>query len=236
VTIPSELSNLALWLQADAIGGLNDGDPVATWTDSSGGGHDATQATSGLRPTYRANVLNGRAAVRFDATDDRLDGTVAGGTATVGTLFYVISLAAPRVNAIRGVFVLTEWSSSAYAQSASVTNWGMYQGTATQTAPANLNFPYGPTQITNRFNGDATSAIRENGVTILTSSGGASAMGGTAYNVGNHATVAWPSNSDRFELVLFDRALTDSEVVSIELYLRDKWMPVVFTPHRMPIA
>ena len=42
---------LALWLKADAITGLADGDPVASWADSSGNSHTATQATSGSRPT-----------------------------------------------------------------------------------------------------------------------------------------------------------------------------------------
>ncbi len=67
---PPQFVNLRVWLKADAIMGLVDDDPVATWIDSSGYGNDATQATSSKRPTYKTGIQNGLPAVRFDATDD----------------------------------------------------------------------------------------------------------------------------------------------------------------------
>ena len=69
---PRALGGLALWLEAPRIGGLADGDPVATWPDLSGSGRDASQGTASKRPTFRAGVLNGLAAVRFDGVDDVL--------------------------------------------------------------------------------------------------------------------------------------------------------------------
>ncbi|MGH7549819.1 MAG: S8 family serine peptidase [Gemmatimonadota bacterium] len=67
---PSSLPQLSMWLQADAIQGLADGDPVATWADRSGLGNDASQSVASKRPTYRVNQLNGLPAVVFDASDD----------------------------------------------------------------------------------------------------------------------------------------------------------------------
>jgi hypothetical protein len=49
----------ALWLS-------DTGSDPATWPDLSGNGRDATQATSSLRPTIEANVLNGRQIRRFN--------------------------------------------------------------------------------------------------------------------------------------------------------------------------
>lgn len=69
---PSDIAGLQLWLKADAITGLNDGDAVTTWSDSSGQGNDVTQATAGNKPTYQTNELNGKPIVRFDGTDDFL--------------------------------------------------------------------------------------------------------------------------------------------------------------------
>lgn len=43
---------------------LNDGDPVSTWPDSSGNGHNATQ-TGSARPIFKTNILNGKPVVRF---------------------------------------------------------------------------------------------------------------------------------------------------------------------------
>lgn len=70
------LTDLELWLKADAITGLNDGDDVATWADSSSNAYDATEGTS--KPIYKTNILNGKPVVRFvRANSDRL--TIASG-------------------------------------------------------------------------------------------------------------------------------------------------------------
>jgi hypothetical protein len=66
---PSTISGLQLWLKADAIVGLADTDPVTTWEDSSSANNDATQGTAALKPTYRTNQINGKAAVSFDDGD-----------------------------------------------------------------------------------------------------------------------------------------------------------------------
>lgn len=86
----------SLWFKADAIPGLADSDPVATWPDSSGNGYDATQGTAGNRPLYKTNIVNGMPAVLFDGSNDYLATSAllsafmaAGGVATV----YVVARA-----------------------------------------------------------------------------------------------------------------------------------------------
>lgn len=58
-------AGLKLWLKADALSGLDGGDPVGTWPDSSGNGFDATQAVPDNQPLYATNILNGKPAVLF---------------------------------------------------------------------------------------------------------------------------------------------------------------------------
>ncbi len=70
---PTDVPGLELWLRADKITGLNDGDAITTWSDQSGQGNDATQATADYKPTYKVNILNGQPIVRFDGSDDWLD-------------------------------------------------------------------------------------------------------------------------------------------------------------------
>jgi hypothetical protein len=67
------LTNLALWLKADAIVGLNDNDPVTTWEDSSSENNDATQGTAANKPLYKTGIINGLPVVRFDASNDFMD-------------------------------------------------------------------------------------------------------------------------------------------------------------------
>jgi hypothetical protein len=50
--------------------GLSDGDPVNTWTDETGNGHDLTGANA---PTFKTNIINGQPVVRFDGLNDFLD-------------------------------------------------------------------------------------------------------------------------------------------------------------------
>src|SRR6185369_7987654 len=66
------------------------GAAIATWPDLSGAGHHAIQNATADRPVYQVNGLNGRAAVRFDGSDDYLSltGSVVTG-ATARTVFVV---------------------------------------------------------------------------------------------------------------------------------------------------
>lgn len=54
------------WWKADAITGLEDGDPVGTWVDSGENGNDLTQSDNAEKPTYKINIKNGLPAILFD--------------------------------------------------------------------------------------------------------------------------------------------------------------------------
>src|SRR5687768_4048276 len=68
---PHEVAGLKLWLKADAVTGLADGDPVSAWADASGAGNNAT-GSGAARPSFRTGVLAGGPVLRFDGVDDRL--------------------------------------------------------------------------------------------------------------------------------------------------------------------
>jgi len=69
VTLP-QTGSIKLWLQADAISGLTNGAPVATWPDGSGLNNNASQGTTSYQPLYWTNVVNAKPVVRFDGVDD----------------------------------------------------------------------------------------------------------------------------------------------------------------------
>lgn len=85
---PDDIAGLLVWLKADAITGLNDGDAVATWGDSSSNANDFTQGVAGNRPTYQTNEVNSLPVVRFDGTSDHL---ISGASVTMKpvTAFFV---------------------------------------------------------------------------------------------------------------------------------------------------
>src|SRR5262245_63972414 len=80
---PDQVSGLRLWLKSDtqtyqdsgfSTPATADGDPVGGWKDQSGGARDVTQATSASRGTLKLSQVNGKPVVRFDGTDDFLEG------------------------------------------------------------------------------------------------------------------------------------------------------------------
>jgi hypothetical protein len=86
-TSPSSISGLSLWLKADSIVGLNDGDTVSSWTDQSSYVNNAIQLTANLMPLYKTNILNGKPVVRFDGSNDEMaisQGITHGTTFVVG--------------------------------------------------------------------------------------------------------------------------------------------------------
>ena len=58
---------LVTWFKADGFTGLTSGTPIANWSDASGEGHHATQTNVSQRPTFEANIINGKPVVRFNA-------------------------------------------------------------------------------------------------------------------------------------------------------------------------
>ena len=98
---PTDIAGLLLWLDADAITGLGDGDPIATWADQSGNGNDALQVTAAKKPLYKTNVANGLAVVRADATDDFLALT-SNITGEDLTIIFVVASTKTTPNAVFG--------------------------------------------------------------------------------------------------------------------------------------
>jgi len=69
---PTIISGCQVWLAADKITGLVDGDVVTTWSDSSGQSNDFTQSTASKKPLYKTNIFQTKPAIKFDGTDDFL--------------------------------------------------------------------------------------------------------------------------------------------------------------------
>ena len=64
VSEPDDLGGLVVWLRADTAA-FSNGQAVATWQDTSGLGNHATQPTSGQRPIFTTNAINGLPALSF---------------------------------------------------------------------------------------------------------------------------------------------------------------------------
>ena len=60
-----------VWLDADRLTGLSDGDDLTSWTDVSGNSNDFSESST-FSPTYETNELNGFPVARFNKTNNRI--------------------------------------------------------------------------------------------------------------------------------------------------------------------
>lgn len=217
---PDAITGLQLWLDANAIVGLVDGDPVSTWDDESGNGNDATQGTAANQPVYKTNIVNGLPVVRFDNTND---GMVTGYTASNPyTLMYVGNFNNADANrrALQGVVqnrLLGPFSG----------RWQLYTGTFFPLGSPlpNANFVvHGAAQdgvVVGYFLYEGVGAFPLSGLQMGSFAGAPSAMGQVA--LGASGGTAEPFGGDMAEVVGYNRMLTDAEAKGLIQYFINKY-------------
>ena len=243
---PDHLPGLRLWLKADAIAGLSDGDAVAAWPDSSGNGNDASQGVAGKRPTWRANVLGGRPVVRFDGVDDFLTGGPIGGA---GLTWVAAARVTPAAGSVRGIMDTAGGGDVAgnggflvsfedRGGTAGTNTLGCACRTGTTGTPGDLfrywgrNGSYAAAAfVVVAFSyGAADPRYLKNGAdqapydAFLGSTGtnayGASALG---YTLGAFGSGSLPVAMDLAEVLVYDSVLGTSERQSVEAYLFSRY-------------
>lgn len=215
---PSSVSNLHLWLDAsDATTLYNatsggslvsvDGD-VARWADKSGNAIDATQATIGSRPILKINS-SGQRVVRFNGISTFLTTSTTFSDNSDFSIFFT------SYGAIgRGIDGFGNGWSISFPD-------GVVAGGAYVPAPA----PQQTRGISSMIwrNGVSLGALY-NGTMIYSYTGQSSLRNSTlAWNIGRVGGSDVFSAIDAREIVIYSRALSDSEVVSVVNYLADKW-------------
>lgn len=224
---PAKLAGLSLWLSADRITGLADGDPVSSWSDLSGNSNHATQSTTAAKPLYKVNIANGRPGVLFDGVDDYL--SLAAGA-------YTAMLAGDKT-----VFVAAKWAATgADKRLVSVSNAGastrfalthttgpVYQHFyTTGAAQANVTASAGAIpstsvpQIVEAVQSGTSFIGRTNGTTIAAdpaNAGGevaaSGALGSNAAGSGGFANVYI------LDVIAYNRALSATEASAVRRYL-----------------
>lgn len=211
--LPTDVPNLALWLDASRITGLVDGDPVANWSDLSGQGRDATQGTGAARPTYKVAILNGKPVVRFDGVDDYLK-TSAFTLNQPTHVFIVLTLIAQAASAYY-------WDGNGQNLMAA---YQRLQGLMTLYAGGNgpeKTFGNGSTHIVSALYNGSSSELRFEGGAATTGDVSTSNAGGIT--LGARGNVAVFANIDVAEVLIYNRALAADERQKCERYLGKKY-------------
>lgn len=231
MAIPTDFANLGLWLKADALA-LSNGDPVASWTDSSGNARHATQGTGGKQPIFNTNVLNGLPAITFDGTDDELVSTDFEGTSQ--TVFVVMTVdadagtgsatraivAKPGQTLIRG----TVSGGAAQVTCIATVNASFTVGNLRDAVWRRL-YTYwdeaGPVELHNFVNG----------VELGSGAGGGSgplANSANAWHIGSEINQRFHKGKIA-EVIVYTRLLDASERAAVDQYLNDKYFAQSFS-------
>ncbi|MEQ8904128.1 T9SS type A sorting domain-containing protein [Ekhidna sp.] len=219
---PGDLpTNLVLWLDPDK-GIASSGTNVTDWADQSNSGLNATQTTSTDQPIYKANALNGHAALEFDGANtfltmgDVLDYVPGTDAITVFVMFKSLET---------GTFIARAGATAGNRQYQFFTTGGNYSqiigGTQT-TGAATVNDDtwrimssvVSTTDVNSFLDGtsDITAgAIGTNSETTNVTIGARTDGGGFLYE------------GDLAEILMFDTDLTSSQRRDVETYLALKY-------------
>lgn len=225
---PSRLSGLRLWLSADRISGLADGDPVSTWSDLSGQGNHATQSTTAAKPLYKTGIVAGRPAVLFDGVDDWLALTAAVGTILTSdakTVFAVVKMVATTNNSrivnvpnaavsstrfALNINATPQWQTF-YTTGAAAANFTWTSGAAPTTSVAQiLEVVQNGTSVIGRLNGTQGNSVNDGG---SEAAGAGAALGSSTGGSSGFA------NAYILEVVVYNRALSTTEASAVRRYL-----------------
>jgi hypothetical protein len=231
ITDPTDIAGCHIWLAADAIVGLADGDRVTTWADGSGNGNDATSA--GLaRPMYKTGILNSLPVVRFlGSAGEFMTWANVISSLTAGTFFAVIKNSAAQGSSQLGHPMKAGASGSGdhypYADSVIYDGWGSDSRKTTGTPAADLRSWHHYTvksasgEWTAWHDGTQHYTTSSNTVSFTTAPE-------LARSSGNH----W--DGDIAELIVYDSALVTADIQDVWDYLDAKWFGAAPSPALPP--
>lgn len=204
-----------LWLDFSIATGLyqtndtstpvtTDGQSIGYSTDKSGMGNHATQATAGARPTYKANIQNGKSVARSDGGDN------LAGAITQAQPFTVIAVCKPDAIGVRQYILRSAFNVQMRFETTG--NLQIYAGSfVNSTVPTTAVWQI----VSGVFNG-ASSRIYKNGAA-------ASAIGDIGTNTLSGYVAGDVITGDEGELFVIPGALSDAVRGQIETYLNTKW-------------
>lgn len=213
--LPSALSGLVAWHDANAIAGVSAEEGITTWADLSGNGHNLTQSTEADRPLYETNVLNGLPGVKFNGSSQFMKASAAIG---IGQLFVVAKYTAAAFSTYAGCVsgTVSEGAQQMLVGESGATTWAALGG----------QYYYNGVE---EFNGEAgtfPAPIEAFGLCVMTHE-----WPSLMLQLGRDREFAerlW--HGYIFEVIAFSRVLAPNAQESLEAYLQNKYATPALPP------
>lgn len=219
-------SELVLWLKADRINTLNNGDQISNWPDASGYSRDATDGSisAASRPTFITNAINSQPVVRFDGLDDYFDDVYSYDARTVFIVYSFPDIATQNnedLGQLWGSYndqihvAIDSRAVRTYGYSFDGTGAGGFEGRFGLNGDSYGGFIANGTANANPDQFDIV-AVEFDGTRSLTRQLLGSLEPAFDISVHNY-------EGDIAEIIAFDRVLNTAEKISIENYLSSKY-------------
>jgi len=212
----------------------SDGSAITTWRTSQGN-LTVTQATAGRRPTFRTNIQNGLPAVLFDGVDDALASAssfsiyVSSNQRTVFTVARPTALVAvgtgntygrPQIwcaaNGFNGLSVSPSGSNNIF----NVWDYDASSSVSASTASAAVNSNI---LLTTRHLAGVTSISLNQGTPVTNSTLRDASTNNVLVFGNDGVSGTLPYTGYIFEILFYNRALSNEEIAAVEAFLKTKW-------------
>jgi hypothetical protein len=217
---PLTFSGCVLWLDTKDFIGTPDSTAIATWTDKSVSTDNATQVTGTLQPLWRTNYLgDGNGALVFDGSDDFM--SITGTAVTEFTIFGVTENVVGKFIGSGSIATNPNFGTSVGPAGTKRANPVRSNGNSDESQNLNPQSLYMVVAGRSSANGDLEGILETltNGVTAGTAASttyvdigrSGSGLGFTHLNIGF------------LEIVVFNRALTNAEMNTMDGYFVQRW-------------
>lgn len=226
-------NGLVFRLDANSITGLQDGDKVSQWLDLSGNNNHALQSEENRKPIYKTNIIKNKSIVRFDGTKSLLANN--SNSLNITPNITIIAVAKPNItdNGHRRILIKghTAWSEPYYFYSLwshssylgfgininGARKWAIYNGGITSNNVYILSGRYDGARQQWYVNGSLIGSRNQSGNMSINNQ--PLRIGSTQASPGS----TW-FKGDIAEILIYNRALSDTERQEVESYLSEKWL------------
>ena len=213
------LDGMQLWLRADAGTTVNANNGVSAWSDVLSG-HVASQTSATSCPTLIPADLNGLPALRFDGGSDYLNTDLVGAGGQ-GLTYVVVTKGSNYQSLVRfqnAGFLIYPWMNNTFVDSADgSTPNGVASGLVANAWNIGAVTYQSGGQITTYCNGSQVASRAANGANL---------PAGDPLVLGRYAGGSEYLAADVAEVLIYNRALGDTEREAVEAYLNDKYAVV----------
>jgi len=223
---PTKIDDLSLWLDAnDPSSIIESAGAVSQWSDKSGTGNHLTQLTGSMQPTTGVNSLNDRNVIFFNGANDFMDLASFSATPDITIIFVTkIILSNNTADSIMNMNAVNSFQigasiSGGFRAEMATANLG---STVFVEAPSSIEGI--PSLLNYRLsNNDSNVVLRLDGVQVAADTYNGALSPTPILSLGRNRVGNHRVEADIAEVIIYNRDLTLSEMVTVEIYLMNKW-------------